>query len=499
MTEREIKLSLPGRFTIPRLFIDGTPLTEKALPDLDLRATYFDTSDLRLARHGVTLRYRTGEAGGPAWTLKLPVVSSGPATLARDELQFDAPKREPPPEARGLVTAYARREPLVAVATLRTKRRRWHFLMGDTEMVELANDEVSVVEGRRIVSRFRELEVEALDDDAPLDSLAEQLRHAGATDAEPIPKVVRALGSRATATPDISAVALPSEPTIADALADSISDALLRLLRNDPLTRMGEVEGLHQLRVSLRRLRSDLRTLEDMVEPTWWALIEPDLRTVADALGEARDLDVLVERLANGQEAPSAALAPLFATLEKRRAKAKEAVGRILNEPIYAALLDELVIAASRPPVAPSAGEPAAIALPPLVLDAWDRLERRAEDLSPASPEADFHRARIAAKRARYAAELAARVLSGRHAAGAKRLAARLADVQDQLGTLQDAAVAEETMRTTLVGRKGNPEYAFEIGRLVERQRNLAADARYAFAETWADLRRRRWRKWATS
>ena len=499
MTEREIKLSLPGRFTIPQLFIDGAPLTEKALPDLDLRATYFDTSDLRLARHGVTLRYRTGEAGGPTWTLKLPVASSGPATLARDELQFDGPRREPPAEARALVTAYARREPLVAVATLRTKRRRWHFLKGETEVVEVANDEVSVVEGRRIVSRFRELEVEALDDDAPLESLAEQLGHAGATDAEPIPKVVRALGSRATATPDISAVALPVEPTIADALADSISDALLRLLRNDPLTRMGDVEGLHQLRVSLRRLRSDLRTLEEMVEPTWWARVEPDLRTVADALGDARDLDVLVERLANGEEAPSAALAPLFATLERRRVSAKEAVTRILNQPSYTALLDELVAAASRPPVAPPAEEPAAVALPPLVLNAWDRLERRAEDLTPASPEADYHRTRIAAKRARYASELAARVLSGRQAAGAKRLAARLADVQDQLGTLQDAAVAEEAMRATLVGRRGNSEYAFEIGRLVERQRNLAADARRAFAETWADLRRKRWRKWATT
>lgn len=499
MTEREIKLSLPGRFTIPELSIDGTPLTQEALPELDLRATYFDTSDLRLARHGVTLRYRTGDAAGPTWTLKLPVASNSSTTMARDELQFDGPTREPPAEARALVTAYARREPLVAVATLRTKRRRWRFRMGDAEMAELANDEVSVVEGRRIVSRFRELELEAIEDDAPLEALAEQLRVAGATDAEPIPKVVRALGSRATATPDISPVVLPSEPTLADALADSIADALLRLLRNDPLTRMGDAEGLHQLRVSLRRLRSDLRTLEDMVEPTWLARVEPDLRTVADPLGEARDLDVLVERLSPEDGTQATALAPLFATLERRRAKAREAVVGILDEPIYLALIDELVAAASRPPVAPAAAEPASTALPPLVLRAWDRLERRAEELSHNSAEADFHRTRIAAKRARYASELAARVLTGRQAAGAKRFAARLADVQDQLGTLQDAAVAEATMRATLEGRQSRARYAFEIGRMVEQQRSLAAEARRAFAETWADLRRRRWRRWATA
>ena len=498
MTEREIKLSLPGRFTIPQLILNGTPLTQEALPEVDLRATYFDTSDLRLARHGVTLRYRSGEADGPTWTLKLPVATGNGGTMARDELQFDAPKREPPPEASALITAYARREPLVAVATLRTKRRRWRFLMGETEIAELANDEVSVVEGRRIVSRFRELELEAIDDDAPLEYLAEQLRIAGATDAEPIPKVVRALGSRATATPDITPVVLPPEPTIADALAAAIADALLRLLRNDPLTRLGDAEGLHQLRVSLRRLRSDLRTLGDMVEPTWLARVEPDIRTVADALGEARDLDVLVERLTPVDGAQTTALGPLFATLEQRRATAREAVVRILNEPVYPALIDELVAAASRPPVAPPAAEAAATALPPLVMDAWDRLERRAGELSSASSEDDFHRTRIAAKRARYAAELAARVLGDKQAAGARRLAERLADVQDQLGTLQDAAVAEATMRATLMGRRADAQYAFEIGRLVEQQRNLAAEARRAFADTWADLRRRRWRKWAT-
>ena len=498
MTEREIKLALPGRFTIPPLFINGAPLTQELLPDLDLRATYFDTADLRLARYGVTLRYRTGEAGGPAWTLKLPVASTGPSTLARDELQFDGPRREPPPEARGLVTAYVRQEPLVAVATLRTKRRRWRLQDGETGVVELANDEVSVLEGRRIVARFRELEVEALVDEAPLESLAEQLRRAGATDAEPIPKVVRALGSRATATPDIFPVALPSEPTMGDALAASIADALLRLLRNDPLTRLGDAEGLHQLRVSLRRLRSDLRTLEQVVEPAWWTGVEPDLRSVADALGEARDLDVLVERLAPAQDAPNTALEPLFASLDRRRTKAREKVARALNDPTYPALLDQMVAAASDPPVAPPAAEPAASALPPLVLGAWDRLERRATDLSSTSSEDDYHRTRIAAKRARYAAELAARVLGGARAAGAKRLATRLADVQDQLGTLQDAAVAEATMRATLAGRS-DPAYAFEIGRMVERQGHLAADARRDFFDTWADLRRRRWRKWATT
>ena len=63
-------------------------------------------------------------------------------------------------------------------------------------------------------------------------------------------------------------------------------------------------------------------------------------------------------------------------------------------------------------------------------------------------------------------------MLGDKQASGAGRLAARLADVQDQLGTLQDAAVAEATMRATLVDRRADAQYAFEIGRLVEQQRN---------------------------
>ena len=54
MTEREVKLALPGRFSMPALSLDGEPLDVAALPDEQLRATYYDTADLRLARQGVT-------------------------------------------------------------------------------------------------------------------------------------------------------------------------------------------------------------------------------------------------------------------------------------------------------------------------------------------------------------------------------------------------------------------------------------------------------------
>ena len=497
MTERELKLALPGRFTIPPLTVGDELLAPEALPDLHLRATYYDTSDLRLARHGVTLRYRTGDDTGPTWTLKLPISSVG-AVLERNELDFGGTAREPPPEARALVTAFARREPLVAVATLRTRRRRLRLLQDDEAVAELADDEVSVIEGRRVVSRFRELELEAITDTLDLAPLADQLHQAGATDAEPIPKVVRALGSRATAPADITPARISPEPSMADALVASVAGALARLVHNDPLARLGEEEGIHQVRVALRRLRSDLRTLGDAVDPAWRSRIEPQLRSVAGSLGDARDLDVLMAHLRKDAKEAGLSLKPLFRALDARRSRAHEQVRATLEADDYPGLLDALVEAIASPPLGPGAGALADTALPELVQDAWRRLKQRADDLGPDTPDADFHRARIAAKRARYASELAGRVLSDKRADGANELAARVSELQDALGAVQDAAVAEGAIRENLHAPKVTNTYAFEAGRLVERQLLRSARAREAFLDLWPKVRKRRWRKWMT-
>ena len=495
MTEREIKLALPGRFTMPALALGGDALEVVAMPDQLLRATYYDTADLRMARNGVTLRYRTGEAETPHWTLKLPIGTRG-SEVEREELNFEASRREPPAEIRSLLTAHTRGEPLTAVATLRTRRRRIHLVVDETPIAEVADDEVSVIEGRRVVSRFRELEVEALVDGVDLQPLGDQLRTAGATESEPIPKVVRALGSRATAPSEIAPKAVAADARLADVVAASIADALTRIVRHDPQARLGQPEGVHQLRVAMRRLRSDLRTLGDAVDPGWREEMEPRLRAVADAAADARDADVMLLRMRRELDGTTASLAPLFETLERQRAAARERLMAMLDGDAYVALLNDLIAATVKPPAGP-ADAAVADSLGALVLGAWDRLQRRADELDTESPVDDFHRTRIAVKRARYAAELAARSLEGKPAEGAARLGERLAGLQDLLGDVQDAAVAEGVIRETLSARGAGARYAFEAGRLVERLRSRADESMRGFLEEWPEIRRRRLRKWA--
>ena len=64
--EVELKLAIHGAFSLPDLTDDETVAEVRQDESQDLWATYWDTADLRLARHGVTLRRRTGEPAARA-------------------------------------------------------------------------------------------------------------------------------------------------------------------------------------------------------------------------------------------------------------------------------------------------------------------------------------------------------------------------------------------------------------------------------------------------
>ena len=84
--------------------------------------------------------------------------------------------------------------------------------------------------------------------------------------------------------------------------------------------------------------------------------------------------------------------------------------------------------------------------------------------MSRSSSDDGLHDLRIASKRARYAAELAASG-EGRRA---RRIAKRAAALQTILGEHQDAVVAEERLQS--LASDATPAAAFVAGRLLERQ-----------------------------
>lgn len=487
--EMEFKLSVHASFVVPDLHENGLPYELQEGPTKQLRSIYFDTTDLRLARMGATLRHRTGEPGAP-WTLKLPIQDLD--LMIRDEYLFEGKASTVPEAARDLIIAFIRSADLEPVARLSTRRRSWSVLTGDDEIVaEIDDDEVSILEGRRVVARFREVEIESKGASADeLIAIRDALVQAGAVLAEPIPKAVRALGPRATAAPDIPLAqpAAPDDPA-SKALRASIVSAVKRIITHDPPTRLGDAEGVHQMRVGARRLRSDLQTFKPIIDPGWVASLNAELKWLASVLGEVRDLDVLTERLHHAAEEIGVEVDDVFASFDVRRAEARQELLDALRSNRYKQLLESLIEACQAPPLTELGREPSFRLLPKRVKDPWSKLERDARRLRHNNPDEDFHDVRIRAKRARYAAETAARVLSRKDAV---RFVQLVTEVQDILGTHQDAHLAKETLRSFAEASTDKPQLAFALGRLYEHQSQQAAVMKERFFRVWERLDRKK-------
>lgn len=120
---------------------------------------YFDTTDWRLIRAGLTLRRREGGSDA-GWHLKLPVGKD-----SREELRLPlgSSGRRPPAELVALTRVYTRGAALAPVAELDTHRRRWVLADADGQVLaELADDHVTAkTMGQQTTTvSWREVEVE---------------------------------------------------------------------------------------------------------------------------------------------------------------------------------------------------------------------------------------------------------------------------------------------------------------------------------------------------
>lgn len=495
--EREVKLVAPPTFRLPDLTVAANGSPAVMLAPQRLQATYYDTVDLRLIRWGVTVRYRTGEDGGPVWTVKVPAAAKGEG-LSRRELNFKGRPNAIPDEVTALLRGFVRHAVIAPVAKLATRRHRAQVRDGDGRaLLEVADDVVSVLDNRQVAARFREVEVEVGEraPDGLLDRVVAALRQAGAGTPDPTPKVVRALGSRALAAPEIVAADLGDDPTVAALVRETVAASVVRILRHDAGVRIGDdPEDVHQARVGTRRLRSDLRTFAPLLDDDWLTPLREELGWLAGSLGGVRDADVLVDRLrahaATLPEPDTAGLAPIFRQLVKQREDARSSLLEAMSGSRYVALLDSLVAAAQSPPPRRRADQPARKVVPDLVAAPWKCLRKAVRDLPADPPPEDLHRIRILAKRARYAADAAVPV-AGRRAAA---FASALADMQGVLGDHHDAVIAESWLRSAV--EEAGPAAALAAGELIALQWAEASSCRKSWPKAWARASDKKLRSW---
>jgi len=481
--ERELKLAASPAFRMPDLADVLEGVRSVRLPDRTLHTVYLDAADLRLLRWGASLRYREEQG----WTVKLPHPDTGTA-IVREEITFPGDGGIVPAAALDLLRGALRTADVEPVLQLRTERRTIELRDGaDSVVAEVADDEVVVVSGSRRQARFRELEVEQREEgiEGLLDAVVARLRAAGAGEPDPTPKPVRALGPLATAPADVAVGVLPGHPTTGELIRHAIAGSVAHLVRHDHIVRLDtDPEGVHQARVATRRLRSDLRTFAPLLEPGWLAAVRAQLRWLGDALAEARETDVLLERLrrraARLDARDGAAAAQVIHGLEHRDKEAHAALLEVMSSERYAIVLDLLVDAASAPALVPGATGPAAEVVPPLVRRPWKGLRRAvlAAGRDPGAPE--LHDIRIRAKRVRYAAE-AVEPVAGKPARRFARAAARL---QDVLGEHQDAVVAAAWLRTWSAAQDSR-DVVFVAGVLAGLEDAAAERAAGGWRQAW--------------
>lgn len=428
-----------------------------------LDAVYYDTPERDLAANRITLRRRTG---GPdaGWHLKLP---AGPD--ARTEVRApldDGEQHDVPPELLDVVLAIVRDRAVSPVARISTTR---HVQLlhgpGDAVVAEFCDDQVAAgqgADGSIGGLQWREWELELVGDgtDAELmDHVSERLFDVGATPAGVGSKLARVLRT--------SPKALPAEP-LHRAMAEQIGELLVW----DRAVRAETDDAVHQMRVTVRKIRSLLQASPDSFGLTGDAPIIDELRELGNVLGVARDAEVLAERYRDALDGvpPELVRGPIRERLvggaeQRYRTGLRHALAA-MRLPRYFRLLDGLDALIAESPS--TEHQPTAIT----VAAAGKKVRKAVKAARRTDGEADrneaIHRIRKRAKRLRYTAD----------AAEATKVSKRAKKLQSLLGDHQDSVVSREHLIEQAEAAHAAGEDTFTYGLLYHQDSDVARDRR---------------------
>ena len=466
--EREVKLKTGHPFRLPHF--PGEPL-----PPRLLTSTYFDTVGHRLAQLGVTLRRRT-ENHQVLWQLNIP------RPAARLEVKMASGRSTPPAALEELLFGLLRREPLTAIAKLRTRCSGIRVQPYDKPVADVVIDRVKILNGRRVVGHLNEIKVERrAGKDKELAAIVTALREAGAYEGDGRPQVVQALNLI------VSSPSPSKSAPLSERFKTILQTQLRHILLHDPGTRLGkDSEELHQMRVGIRRFRAILRTARALLEPEWYASLQEELRWLGTMLGTVRDQDVLLDRLYTEADVLPPAERKIFERLltafETHRSQARMQLLDTLRSDRYLNLLRRLEQAAQ----APALHEAPESSLIHLAAQEFKQLIKAGKRGNDEPSDQELHQLRIHTKRTRYVAEFALETMGK----PAIRFVRQTKRNQDLLGDHQDAVFTEERLRQLLQTTRG-VKTAFAIGQIIERLRARRRRTRAMFPREWAKLKKR--------
>jgi triphosphatase len=437
-----------------------------------LVSSYYDTVDRRLSQRGVSYRVRKKNSSY-LQTVKAASVGKG-AAAARPE--WEVPLRGARPALDQLPDEARSRMGLVLPGELRklfsvdVERKKTIVTItsagGASATLEVAIDRGDVIAGRKR-DPLNELEIELVSGSASvIYDLAGTLAEVGLSVSR-ITKAARGfalLDGTPPAVPQRAPkLALGAGDTTSEALARIFESGLANVLQNEEPSRDGtDPEGVHQMRVSLRRMRSVLTVFKSIVPASNVAWAKEELRWLAGEMGPARDWDVFAGEILAPVQGPGIdvdGLKALVKGADKRRADGYKRVREALASPRYAKFLlgmSHLVETHGWMPANAKADHPLNRPLSDVaggILDgAYKKVRKKGKDLAKLDIPAR-HEVRIELKKFRYTVDFLQGIFP---VAAVSPFTSALSSMQDKFGHLNDVAVAEQLLGE-LVNEKGLP------------------------------------------
>jgi len=472
--EIEIKLKASGAALKAVAKLDWLMTLAQGKPKRkNLRSVYFDTAARALQERGLILRVRhSGQRREQA------VKASGKGIFARHEWEGEISGDKPdlaalPHEARKRLGKLERLRPVFETVVTRTTIP----VLYDGAMIELALDAGVIKAGRRSEA-IGEIELELKSGDAAgLATLAERLAGDIALSFDARAKSERGYalaGGASGRAVHARDVALDGEMTVAEAFRAIGMECLRHLSSNETAVLAADAEGVHQMRVGLRRLRAAMSLMRAMLSDSQSQAIRTELKWLTEQLEPARDFDVFVRDSVAPLAKEARGMTVLKQDMEQRRdeafaractAVAGERYRRVilsivlwLANGVWGSNADLMQRAHRERPILSFAGETLATRTAKVIKKA-----RKLESLQPRAR----HKLRIAAKKLRYAGEFFAPLYDGKKATTRQqKMSASLEALQDALGRLNDFAVHQKMAGKIIAAPKpqGSPKEAYGFG-----------------------------------
>jgi CHAD domain-containing protein len=460
--EREDKWDVGEQFELPDLgdIVVGGHVDRDTV---DLTSVYYDTPERDLEAHGILLRRRDGDDDA-GWQLKTP------ATGGRTELRW-ALTDSPPEALTKLLTGVTLGKDLTRVATIHTVRNWYRIrdLRAKQLCAEVADDSVRAWSDQRSLA-WREIEVEhGRGADSFFRRLTDRLKFAGARPSRYESKLAHVLPP--------APVAEPVSPA-GRALARYLGAQIDAIVAGDLGLRRGH-DPIHDTRVAIRRLRSTLRVFRKVLNRSVIGDLDGELRWFASLLGDVRDCQVQHRRfIAALDEFPEElVLGPVRSRirneLQSIEFPARALVRDAMDSPRYLDIMAALRSWRTNPPINPQATKAQVIRK---TRRAGRKADRRLTAALRDGDDAMLHRARKAAKRARYASELLEPLGAAKHT---KRIKKHYKGIQSVLGDHQDTVVASAALRRMALSAGTTvEENGFTYGLLFSREQKIAEECR---------------------